>query len=301
MSQAHPSTPPQSCANCGHAAQGHFCAECGQKTHIEIPTLWEFIHEYLHHYVSLEGALTRSLWLLVARPGHLTGEYLRGRRQRYVKPFQLYLSISFIFFVQLGLLSGPVVRFDAPPAPAAAQPAMRDGLPSKEKASPLLAAGDGGEVSVGRTGIAQVDEWLGQWGRYLDRKLNAFRVHPAEANAELLHSLRGHAPYALFGLMPMFALLLWLAYFGRHRVYGAHLVFTLHFHSWLFLVLCLGFVLPAVSGWLFFAGTPVYLWLAQRRVYGGGKLAIAFKTLGLLLTYTVLVCLGMALLLAVSL
>lgn len=91
------------CANCDHPAPKNFCPACGQKTHIETPTLWEFIHEYLHHYIALEGTLTRTLWMLIAHPGRLTAEYVAGRRQRYIKPLQLYLTMSFIFFVLFGL------------------------------------------------------------------------------------------------------------------------------------------------------------------------------------------------------
>ena len=91
------------CANCDHPALENFCPACGQKTHIETPTLWEFIHEYLHHYIALEGTLTRTLWMLIAYPGRLTAEYVAGRRQRYIKPVQLYLTMSFIFFVLFGL------------------------------------------------------------------------------------------------------------------------------------------------------------------------------------------------------
>lgn len=295
---------PEHCANCHHSVCGRFCPECGQKTHIEIPTLWEFIHEYLHHYVSLEGALTRSLWLLLAQPGRLTEEYLLGRRQRYVKPFQLYLTVSFIFFVLIGLAGGTMVHFDNAD-PSLLKPALSKAAASDPEAQAVfgdLLSADAGHGSVTmRTGNKLSDLWLKRWGDHLSHDFKRFREQPEEANAELMHSLRGHAPYVLFGLMPLFALLLLLAYFGRHRVYGMHLVFTLHFHAWLFLVLCLGLALPTVSAWLFFAGTPVYLWLAQRRVYGGGKLAVALRTLGLLLIYTVLVCLGMAVLVLVSL
>ncbi|OHX19875.1 DUF3667 domain-containing protein [Chromobacterium sphagni] len=283
------------CANCNHPVSGRFCPECGQKTHIKIPTLWEFIHEYLHHHVSMESALTRSLWLLAAQPGRLTEEYLLGRRQRYVKPLQLYLTISFFFFVLLGLAGGAMVYFDK--SDASPQTAS---LSKAVASDPEVRAAFGGDSSqdsvILSTGNQLSDLWLKRWGDHLGKEVKRFREQPEEANAELLHSLRGHAPFVLFSLMPLFALLLRLAYFGRHRVYGMHLVFTLHFHAWLFLVLCLGFVLTAVSAWLFFAGTPVYLWLAQRRVYGGGKFALALRTLGLLLIYTVLVCLGMVVL-----
>ncbi|UTH72336.1 DUF3667 domain-containing protein [Chromobacterium sp. IIBBL 290-4] len=306
MSAQKHSTAPSHCANCDQPIDNQYCPACGQKTHIEIPSLWEFIHEYLHHYVSLEGALTRSLLKLLFLPGSLTEEFLKGRRQRYVKPFQLYLSISFIFFVLLGLLQGPIVTLDSPGKRAGEHVATQASTMPPAKASDadrdwLVADADRGAVQITQTGNAQADRWLQRWSEHLGHTLKAFREQPEQANAELMHSLLGHAPYALFCLMPLFAILLLLTYIGRHRVYGMHLVFTLHLHAWLFLVLCLGFVWPAGCGLLFFFGTPVYLWLGLRRVYGGGGFSTAMRTLLLLFCYSCLALIGMLLLLLLSL
>ncbi|HET7795411.1 MAG TPA: DUF3667 domain-containing protein, partial [Rhizobacter sp.] len=72
------------CRNCGTLAPLNYCAECGQETALHPPTFGEFVHEFISHYVALEGALWRTLGLLLARPGRLTHEYLAGRRRRYV-------------------------------------------------------------------------------------------------------------------------------------------------------------------------------------------------------------------------
>ena len=55
----------------------------------------EFLHEFVGHYVALEGTLWRTLGLLLRHPGRLTREYLDGRRRRYVLPLRLYLTASF--------------------------------------------------------------------------------------------------------------------------------------------------------------------------------------------------------------
>ena len=80
------------CRNCGTQAPLKFCPECGQETALHPPTLGEFLHEFVGHYVALEGALWRTLRLLLTRPGRLTREYLEGRRRRYVLPLRLYLT-----------------------------------------------------------------------------------------------------------------------------------------------------------------------------------------------------------------
>ena len=97
------------CRNCGavpvpQTPPPHFCARCGQERTLHPPTLMEFLHEFVGHYVALEGPLWRSLALLVGRPGRLTREYLEGRRRRYVLPLRLYLSASFLFFIVMKLI-----------------------------------------------------------------------------------------------------------------------------------------------------------------------------------------------------
>lgn len=88
---------PECRPNCDAAVHGPYCAQCGQATVHELPTLREFAHEYLHHYVAADGKLLPTLKLLLFKPGQLTLEYLAGRRQRYVKPLSLYVTSAFYF------------------------------------------------------------------------------------------------------------------------------------------------------------------------------------------------------------
>ncbi|OZB52148.1 MAG: hypothetical protein B7X38_09455 [Stenotrophomonas sp. 14-69-23] len=91
-------------------------------------------------------------------------------------------------------------------------------------------------------------------------------------------------PGALFFLMPVFALVLRVAYAGRRIGYLEHLVVALYSHAWLMLVLLATFLTIGVTGaigntvvnaigdcilvalWL---AVPVYLLWMQQRVYGG--------------------------------
>ena len=91
-------------------------------------------------------------------------------------------------------------------------------------------------------------------------------------------------PGALFFLMPVFALVLRVAYAGRRIGYLEHLVVALYSHAWLMLVLLATFLTLGVTGaigntvvnaigdcilvalWL---AVPVYLLWMQQRVYGG--------------------------------
>jgi hypothetical protein len=105
------------CRDCGAPISGNYCAHCGQETLIETPTIRQFLHELADQYVAVEGKLGRTLRVLLAQPGQLTIDYLEGRRQRYVRPLKLYLSVSVVFFGLLGLLPDTVNPFvDVDPA-----------------------------------------------------------------------------------------------------------------------------------------------------------------------------------------
>jgi hypothetical protein len=238
---------PEHCPNCDAAVHGPYCAQCGQETVHELPTLHEFVHEYLHHYVAAEGKLVATVKLLILKPGQLTVEYLAGRRKRYVKPLPLYLTFSFLFFLLLGW-SGmftplQVVHIDgkpvAHPAQALATIAASDADPDERR---LLSF------------TAQVVGQLNQAESFA-----AFSEH-------LLHRL----PYALFVLMPLFAAMCALVYRSRQQSYGVHLLFALHLHAFAFIafLVCL---LPGVRSYAACAVAVLFVWLvvALRRVYGG--------------------------------
>jgi hypothetical protein len=80
------------------SVSGNFCQQCGQETVLHPPSTGEFVHEFIGHYVALEGKLWKTLKLLILRPGKLTLQYLAGRRVRYIQPLRVYLTFSLIFF-----------------------------------------------------------------------------------------------------------------------------------------------------------------------------------------------------------
>ena len=89
-------------------------------------------------------------------------------------------------------------------------------------------------------------------------------------------------PRAMFVLLPVFAILLRLFYWGRGRYFANQLVFSLHFHTYIFLVLT--FLLVAqlvwgatVSSWMFMAAVPLYLFIALKITSGDGLIRTFFK------------------------
>ena len=111
-----PPEPPQPltlvCANCHAALDGEYCAACGQRHEPHVHTVAHFASEALESVSHADSRLWRTLWYLLARPGYLTREFFAGRRVRYLPPFRLYLVISVVFFLVVGLPEGKRVEFD---------------------------------------------------------------------------------------------------------------------------------------------------------------------------------------------
>jgi len=114
----HPDIPsdPALCPNCGSRfaePRPNYCGECGQESRVRAPTLGEFTQQLGGAYISMEGALWRTLWRLLLLPGQLTLEYLKGRRRRYVLPLRLYLTISVLALLALRLVTAPKLEAQA--------------------------------------------------------------------------------------------------------------------------------------------------------------------------------------------
>lgn len=92
------------CYNCHHKIGDYnYCPNCGQvNSHKQIP-LKQILKELLGDVFTFDNKFFKSLWPLVGKPGHLTNEYISGRRVRYIFPLRLYVFTTFLFFFVLSL------------------------------------------------------------------------------------------------------------------------------------------------------------------------------------------------------
>jgi hypothetical protein len=304
---------PNDCPNCSAAVSGPFCAACGQETVIETPTVIEFLHETLHHYVAAEGKIWRTLMLLLCVPGELTHAYLIGRRKRYIRPIQLYLTLSFVFFLIAGLtgsLSEVPENIEIAKGPEAlgkaaaldpedlaelrADPAVKAlGLPEGLLASPRPANAaplDKGPATGSQAPIVVNHGWVGappELAAFLEKISTVWQKRVDEAGgsesravgAVIEHAMH-RIPMALFILMPLLAVILKFFYIGRGMPYGGHLLFAIHLHAFMFALLTILLIpMPGELRLLVLTVIPtLYLALAMRRVYGGHWLPLILRT-----------------------
>jgi hypothetical protein len=244
---------------------GPYCSHCGQRSGPRVQTLGHFISEAAEGLTHSDSRLWRTLLALLLRPGFLTAEFLAGRRARYLPPFRLYLVVSVLCFTILsfaGFGEGNVKVVSPTPNVNACSTTYRG--PFSEWLAPRM-----------RAGCLMVIE---------------------DGGRRLTSAFLRNLPTALFIALPLLAAYMLLLYWRPRRGYVEHLLFLVHNHSLLFIVLALALslrpLLPAAArGWL---ELPVlvymawYFFRAMRVVYrqSRGLTAAKFLTMGAAYVFT---------------
>lgn len=300
------------CRSCGAAVSGKYCSNCAEPVHPHPPSLGEFVHEFVGHYLALEGKLVRTLGSLLRRPGELTAEFMRGRRVPFVEPLRLYLTMSLVFFALMKLCGI-----------ALPQLSLEDNRTVRvlyEKRVPQASAPKGYATLSGSSTLTFISEseddesdikaamsWLTRLNPDWESNLAHFSALPSEEKTRRLNQgIRTNLPYMLILALPLFALYMKLAYAGSGQRYAAHLVFALHVNAFAFLLASLMATMPGSPLWLAVAGyrgyfsfisvwdavqlLPLlamlaYLPLAMQRVYGGHVAATILRWLFVLFAH----------------
>ncbi|WP_338767601.1 DUF3667 domain-containing protein [Massilia sp. METH4] len=278
---------PAHCRNCGTAVSDNYCPRCGQETRLNMPSFVEFAHEFISHYVALEGKLWGTFARLLFRPGALTNEYLAGRRRRYVEPLRLYLTLSILFFALVKFSGAEMFRTTVDASP------------------PVVAGSAGGDATREGEDNVRIGDALSpevkRWAPAVQHTVERFDIMSNKEKGEALKSgFFRYAPYAMFCLMPVFALYLKGLYLGTGRRYGEHLLFALHTNAFAFVMFTAFAAMPdGFIKFLLFCWLLGYLPWAMQRVYRKGVFGTAWRWVVLMVLH--LLSLAVAILLAISL
>ncbi len=321
------------CRNCGNDAPGAYCPACGQETRVALPKVGEFVREAAGRLVAWDGRLWRTLATLAFRPGVLTREYFAGRRRRYVGPARLFLALSLLLFALLSIVRSPTLIGDelliGTEAELAALNAERARSPAAEppaggadaaveRGEPVAAAGetpgdslisiqagDANGISFDRAMNLKIR--LGgiepQLPAEIQKRYRRFKAMSQQDRLEHVYAgVMRYGPYMAVLMLPVFALLLKLAYLGsgrrypgRPQRYAEHLVYSAHMHAFAALVLLAWLVpqpswtRPASLGWIAY-----YLFRACDVVYGGRRWAAALRALAVAVVYAIVAVLALA-------
>ncbi|HET6148032.1 MAG TPA: DUF3667 domain-containing protein [Polyangia bacterium] len=334
---------PPECRNCGTLVSDRYCPHCGQSVHDHAKSVGHFFEELLEGFLHLDSRLVRTVRVLFLAPGQMTADYNEGKRAAYVPPVRLYLFVSVLFFVTLamtgvglvaiawrapGSLGGIWITVDEPESDLADQSQGGEDVNQRHPTG-------GGSVASSIRALKAIPDFrffvdLDQW-KTNDREAAQLMVKVAEQTNsprwivriahgiatgserpdEFNHLFSGHLNKLILLMMPLFALMLAVLYWRQHRYFVEHVTFSIHFHSFIFVVLVLVTLIqrlagtpltghPKVAAWLL-AGFGAYLLLSMKRVYGQGWIRTTVKFLLVSMTYFVLFAICFAVVLMWSL
>ena len=317
-----PSAPPHLCQNCSAPLTGPFCAACGQHDvdyHRGFHHLFHDLAENLFHF---EGKFFVTVAWLLAKPGRITVEFIAGRRASQLNPLRFYIFVSVMFFLGLSLLNhGHLIdvsrqkvediQSDLTKQAKKVKETLADLTPEEKvelekrmsaaakqnhgvfdgdaivaavRAARQAKAAQPKEVAAksGHTKVS-IDQST-SFGRNLLSKLSSGEL----SLMDIWDAIEHRIPTLLFLGVPLFALLLKIAYIRSGRFYVEHLIFSLHLHTWLFLVIMVGngylklaslgpSWLDNLVGWSISLWAVWYFFRSFRVVYGQGRFKTAVK------------------------
>ncbi|MDJ1468880.1 DUF3667 domain-containing protein [Cytophagaceae bacterium DM2B3-1] len=257
---------PLTCANCGSELKPtfSFCPDCGQSTEPKVESFGMVVKEFLEDYFSFDSKVFRSLLPLLFRPGFLSIEYIQGRRARYIPPLRMYLTISLLAFLMLAV----------------------------NKPSRLQYQSDSQEISS--TELEELKDDIDEDYAARDQENDIITVEDAFWDSFFDSTL----PKLFFVMVPLYGLIQAMLYWRQRRYYMEHLIFSLHFHSFVFVVLLVYMLISSylLAGMAFLnrtlmltftGGILLYLYFALKRVYGQNYFKTSLKFGLLLASYTI--------------
>ncbi|MGE0088253.1 MAG: DUF3667 domain-containing protein [Bacteroidales bacterium] len=276
------------CPNCGATEVGKFCPDCGQSNKDFNKPVKEIIGD-LAGSINFDVRLINTIKPFFLKPGFLSQEYFKGRRQRYVPPMRLYLFFSVIFFF-LAQIAGTKklhnIEIENLANDSTSQPfsinfnaSVNDSVynfQTTDSLTTLLSQ----ELSKDSTDLKETKNIITS-GQNLWKHRDAIMT-------KFFKTLS----YVLILLMPFFALILTLILWKSRYLYVKHLIFSINYHSFVFgllsIVIGLSLVLPEkVSGYFMYLlwGVPVYLMIGISRFYNRKLIGAFFKSCGALTLY----------------
>lgn len=103
------------CLACGAGVVGVYCAVCGQKNDDLRRSSFVLFRDFMRDTFGFDSRMWRTLGLLAAAPGLVPSNYAHGRRSRYTPPVRLFLVVSFLFFLTIGLTQTLFVGIEVTP------------------------------------------------------------------------------------------------------------------------------------------------------------------------------------------
>jgi hypothetical protein len=265
------------CENCRAPMGGPFCAQCGQAAVDYRRSFRHIIVDVLDSFLNWDSKFFATIGWLIARPWHLTNQFLAGRRVRYVHPLRLYLLVSILFFFVVNYWAKSIhadpsklsandradiaAELNDPDIPPAVKARIRAALDAKGRTQPeaqtspspetavtpqpsVLASPSPSVTSPSPSGdfgpMVQFDKPPSTgFEKWLEQRAKEKMGEHGSKMALFIATLFSNLPYMMFCCIPLFALVLKVLYVRKRVFYIDHLVYALHIHSFAYLAIML--------------------------------------------------------------
>lgn len=287
------------CEDCGGELHGRYCSNCGQVAVDYHRSFRHVIADVAESFLNWDSKFTKTIGLLLLRPGWLTNQFISGRRTRYLHPLRLYLLMSIAFFLAARLIPVTAPTVDQteltpegraeveevmkkiPNLPedvrtevnkalseAAQTPAPTESAVTKSsEAAPDAAPPSGPSPTskpVRKNRLIVFDDHKGPQGPFelwMDRQVKAKLGEDGTKLQLFTETLRSNISTMMLFCIPLFAFVLKILYLRQRRFYIEHLVYALHIHSFFYLALLVTvFSAMAANRWAPTLETPL-IWI----------------------------------------
>ncbi|MCC8363230.1 DUF3667 domain-containing protein [Lysobacter sp. A6] len=241
--------PAWTCPTCHRAVVSEYCPGCGERRlRPRDLTLRGLLAQMAQSITNLDARLLRTARSIVRHPGELTVRYLQGPRKPYIGPIAFFLLANVLFVAMEALTDSNVFATH---------------LASHLRTQPWS---------------GWIAPFVADRVAELHTTMEAFAPKFDKAVAE-------HAKSLVALMVLPFALVAALVYRGARRPFVAHVAYSLHFHAFMLLSLCVLLGVLAVDVWFGGAGLAsrvfdnalalvhlvvcgLWLYLASGPVYG---------------------------------
>jgi hypothetical protein len=262
----HPT--PLPCANCRTPLLGAYCHACGEKQlHAEKDfSIVHFVTQLWKHLTQLDSKFLRSFWLLFAKPGFLTAEYVGGRQKRYLKPFVLFLTAGVVFYFALPNTSAYYLNYDE----------LYESYKNKDFITNTF------QFDIRSQILA---------------KAAAKQMKPTAVLQAMYAKATNYSKTWLLLVAPIWAIVIFLLFKKKNKYYIPHLIFAIHSFTAFILIDLLYLKIMFGSGWQslsdvmlipFFVLFAIYLVIAVRRFYQENRWVALAKSMLLVLALLIL-------------
>lgn len=305
------------CQNCGYTVEVEYCSKCGQKNTETRQSFTHLVAHFAEDFTHYDGAFWKTIKYLIFRPAKLTKEYLEGHRMRYVPPVKLYIFISFVTFLLIGILSDKEYLENEESGSGLFKVENKTTTEKKDSKEMNLEERIREKEYNSLKEMDSIEKTLPKEQRmnYISYTLSkaAFKAEEMDkknVKAEIFVEAFTHIlPKVLFIYMPIFTFWLWLFHSKKRWYFFDHGIFTLHFFSLLLLLLLIIRVLTwslshisetiysysyGILPFLLFVYSLFYFFRSHRIMYGENKAISRLKSSFIFIINTV--CIAIVLL-----